>query len=219
MSSYYTDGYRLCCKTDRPGKSPVIDIFNDRRAALTWPGPKNDGYFCIFGLQDVVTHRDKAPLVLMVEGSFKDQDQMFSSIITHMRSLDCSKLYGDCSQEFRNNEIAFDRFVRRWNAKGIGLYDTSEFDGYKSSYGGFKAARAPIDEHGRDGLLKIHPNTQLASDLQVIQDDDYGVGYTWERFPALNAFNYIIMSYVISPWEKPERTWQSGHMRSEGYGG
>lgn len=37
------------------------------------------------------------------------------------------------------------------------------------------------------------------------------------RFPAVNAFNHIIMSYVLSPWEKPFKQQES--MQTEGYGG
>lgn len=216
--TYYTDDYRLCRKYTRVGKAPRIDIFSDRRAAMTFPGAGHDGYFCVFGLQDAVAHRDRVPLELLAEGSFKDQDKMFEAVAANMRMMGCQAVYADCSLEFRGSEIAFGKFIVRNSVKNVGLYDASEFDGFKTSHASFEAARAPLDEHGRNGMLKINQKSQLMSDLQIIQEDDYGTGRAWEKFPALNAFNHIMMSYITSPWEKPTKN--NGMNGSfEGYGG
>lgn len=184
---------------------------------MTFPGPRHDGYFCVFGLQDVVTHRDKLPLVLLAEGSYSDQTKLYAAACNCLRMMRCNYLYADCSQEFESSEVEFGKYVQRNNVKGVGLFDASEFEGFKSSYAGFEAARAPLDEQGRRGLIKIAKKTQLMSELKSIQADDYHEGRPWEKFPAINALNHIIMSYVISPWRKPEKQYSSSD--SEGYGG
>lgn len=217
LNSYHTDGYRLCRKRPVKGRAPVIDIYNDRRAGMTFPGANHPGYFCIFGLKDVVTHRDKLPLELLAEGEFEDQTQLFAAACRYMRMMRCSYLYADCSLEFQSSEVEFDKYVRRNSVKNVGLFDASEFEGFKSSYAGFEAARAPLDEYGRKGLLKIHSKTQLKRELRSIQADDFRTGRPWESFPAINAFNHIIMSYVISPWQRPAKEYSNSD--SEGYCG
>jgi hypothetical protein len=192
-------------------------VFEDRRAGLTFPTVKSPGYFCIFGLQSVVTHRDKRPLELLAEGSFTDQDKFFASLTRHMRLMRCPVVYGDCSKAFQSNEVEFEKYVNRNGVRNINLYDASEFDGFESSYAGFEAARAPMDEHGKKGLLDISEKSQLREELRAIDEDDFKLQKPWEKFPAVNAFNHVIMSYVISPWVKPEREYFNN--QSEGYGG
>ncbi len=215
--TYYPDRHCLCRKVERKGKSPLIDVFQDRRAGLTFPSVNNPGYFCIFGLQQVITHRDKRPLELLAEGSFEDQAQLFASLTRHMRMMQCTHVYADCSKTFQSNEVEFEKYIRRNGVHNIGLFDASEFEGFESSYAGFEAARAPMDEHGKKGLLKIHTKSQLRGELRVIDADDFTSSKPWEKYPAVNAFNHIIMSYVISPWVKPDKEYFN--QQREGYGG
>lgn len=215
--TYYIDNYRLCKQTESAGQAPIVDVYNDRRAGMTFPTKNTPGYFCLFGLKDVITHRDKLPLELLAEESFKDQDQLFISLCRNMGLMRCQYVYADCSLEFQGSEIEFEKYISRSGIKNISMWDASEFDGFKSSYAGFDAARAPIDEYGRKGLLKINSASVLGRELHIVVPDDYTAQKPWEKLPAINAFNHIIMSYVISPWCKPEDDYNPN--RQEGYGG
>ena len=222
--TYYTDEHRLCRQADRKGQSPQVDVFTDRRAGMSFPTVNSPGYYSIWGLKDVVTHRDKLPLELLSEGIMEktednrmtDQTSFFTHLCRNMRVMECKYVYADCSREFQSNEIEFGKYVNRMGVRNLGLYDASEFDGFKSSYAGFESARAPLDEYGRKGLLKYDPQSELGKEMRIIVPDDFSSSKPWEKFPAINAFNHVIMSYVISPFVKPQKN--SARGRREGYG-
>jgi len=145
-----------------------------------------------------------------------DQTSFFTHLCRNMSTLCCSYVYADCSREFQSNEIEFGKYVRRMGVRDIGLFDASEFEGFKSGYAGFEAARAPLDEYGKKGLLNINKQSELGRELRTITPDDMSSSKPWESFPAINAFNNIIMSYVISPFVKPQKK-NSNQFRGEGY--
>lgn len=225
------DRHQLIRTIPIDGKAPQVDIFNDRRAAMTLPTPNNPGYYCIFGLKDVVTHRDKMPLEMLAEGKTKDRNKLFRALTKNMRELYCTHVYTDCSKEFQSSEIEFGRFIQRMGIKDVGLFDASEFEGFEASFGAFNAAMAPLDERGRTGMIKapglqrnpaLDPNKkysgecELSKELSRFQPDDIK-SKPWQEFPALNAFNHLIMSYVISPYSRPTKHYTQ--KRHEGYGG
>lgn len=229
--TYYKDRHILCRKVERKGKAPIIDMFNDRRAAMTFPTANNDGYYCIFGLKKVVTHRDKLPLEMIAEGRFESQRELFNSLIKNMVLLGCEFVYADCSKAYESAEIEFEKALQRLNCKTVGMYDASEFEGFETSYANFDAVHAPLDEYGRKGLLKIPGafkvwgkpekgrwagTCELTRDLQSVGKEDVRSSKPWEDYPAANAFNHLIMSYVISPWSKPVKS--GGWEGLEGYG-
>ena len=217
--TYYPDEYRLCRQTDVPGAAPVIDIYNDRRAGMTFPTANNPGYYCIFGLKNVVTHRAKRPLELLAEREDTDQRKLFTALCKDMRLLKCERVYADCSKSFESSEMDFEATAQRLGVDTIGLYDASDFDGFDSSYANFEAAKAPLDDYGHQGILII-PGTYkvmgqpykgrwpgdclITRDFKAAGKSDIKSSGPWEQYPAATAFNHIIMSYVISPWSKPE---------------
>lgn len=228
--TYYTDRHILCRKIKRKGKPPIIDMFQDRRAAMTFNTINNNGYYCIFGLKKVVTHRDKLPIEMLAEGEFKEQKDLFASLIRNMRLMHCEIVYADTSKAHESAEIEFEKALRRLNVNTIGLYDASEFEGFDTSYSNFDAVHAPLDEYGRKGLLKIpgaykvwgRPESgrwagtcALTRDLQAVGKEDVRSLRPWEMYPGANAFNHLIMSYVISPYQKPEKEHE---WTGEGYG-
>lgn len=213
---HYMDGYRHCVEVQVVGKAPILHVYNDRRCAMTFPTSGNPGYFCLFGLKDVVTHRDKLPLQLLSEHSSKDQEKLFDHLVNTMRRYNCGTVYADCSKDFLSSEIEFGRFIQARGIRFVGLFDASEFEGFNTTYAGFEAARAPIDEYGRKGMLDIPESSTLRRELRSMLNFDMN-DKPQVRFPAVNAFNHIIMSYVLSPWEKPFKQQES--MQTEGYGG
>ena len=230
--SYYTDEFRLCRQTDNPGHAPIIDVYNDRRAGMTFPTRNNSGYYCIFGLKDVITHKSKRPLELLAEAEINDQKDLFISLIKNMRLMRCDAVYADCSKAFESAEMEFEHVLTRLGVNTIGLYDASEFDGFDTSYANFEAAKAPLDDHGRQGILMIPGifkemgkpdkgrwpgDSLIARDFKSAGKTDVKASRPWEQFPAANAFNHVIMSYVISPWSKPEKEYT--YTKNEGYGG
>ena len=230
---FYTDGHILCRKVARAGKAPVIDMYNDRRAGVTFPSANNQGYFCIFGLKSVVTHKDRLPLELLAEGKFDEQKKLFMTLIKNMQLMSCNAVYGDCSKANESSEMEFGRVVKRLNAVDVSLFDASDFDGFDGSYANFDAARAPLDEYGRQGMIIVpgafkvwgEPDkgrwpgdSLLKQDLAKAGTDTVRSVKPWETYPAANAFNHVVMSYVISPWQKPGKN--SGlYGEWEGYGG
>lgn len=216
VTTHYLDGHRHCVSTTHEGKAPTLNIYNDRRCAMTFPTANNPGYFCLFGLKDVVTHRDKFPLQLLAEFSSMDQDRLFNSIVNATRKYNCATVYADCDKDFQSNEVEFGRFLKRKNIRFLGLYDASEFEGFNQTYAGFEAARAPLDEYGRKGLLEIPERSILRQQLASFDLEDM-TQYPERRFYAINAFNHIIMSYVLSPWITPGHSYEDN--RPEGYGG
>lgn len=231
---YYTDDFRLCREVPRKGKSPQVHIFLERRAAMTFPTVHNPGYYCVFGLKEIITHRDKRPLEMLAEGKSNDQTKLFQGLITAMRTLHCTHVYADCSKEFQSGEIEFDHYCARVAAKGVELYDASEFEGFDNIYATFNAANAPLDEMGRKGLIRVpgmfkkwgdqktgrfEGDSILAEEFRVLSKvlETNKESKPWFDYPAINAFNHIIMSYVISPYQRPEK--QTTTRRSEGYGG
>jgi hypothetical protein len=230
--SWYMDRHILCRSLERKGKSPLLAMFNDRRAGMTFPTTNNDGYWCIFGQQETATVRDKLPLELLAEGTHGTNKALFLSLIKHMRMLGCKYVYADCSKANERAEIEFDRVVASLNAQGVGLWDASEFDGFESSYSNFDAARGPAQEYGSKGLLKIPgayrywgkpdkgrwpKQSILTQDLTKVGAETARSTRPWEMFPAANAFNHVIMSYVISPYTKPTKEYNQND--SEGYCG
>lgn len=213
---HYLDGFRHCIETERPGHAPGLQVYLDRRCAMTFPTANNPGYFCLFGLKDVVTHRDKLPLKLLAEAQSPDQDRLFEKLVMACRKMNCPYVYADCDKDFRSSEVEFGRFLQRKNIRFMSLYDASEFEGFNSTYAGFEAARAPIDEYGRKGLLDIPRKSILFGQMDSMYSDTFGSNPA-QRFYAVNAFNHLIMSYVLSPWERPGSEYIED--RQEGYGG
>jgi hypothetical protein len=212
-----------------------MELYVDRRAGMTFPTANNPGYYCVFGLKKTISHKDKRPLELLAEAEIKDQTKLFLSLVKTMRLLHCSAVYADCSKAFESAELELEHILARLNVDTISLFDASEFDGFDSSYANFEAARAPIDDTGRKSLLIIPgaykefhaPDkgrtpgmSMITRDLQAAATDTVKSARPWESFPAANAFNHVIMSYVISPYQEPAKD----HLIKEdagfnGYGG
>ena len=213
---HYKDGHRHCVSISREGHPQELSVYNDRRCAVTFPTSHNTGYYCLFGLKDVITHRDKLPLQLLSEAESTDQNKIYDKLTVAMRKYHCTHVYADCSKDFQSSEVEFGRFLEKRGIKWLSMYDASEFEGFNTTYAGFEAARAPIDEQGRLGLLEIPERSILRRQLK-----DYSMEDTKQdparRFYALNAFNHIIMSYVLSPWVSPGKSHAMD--RNEGYGG
>ena len=149
-----------------------------------------------------------------------------------MRLLKCERVYADCSKAFESSEMDFEHAVQRLGVDTVGLYDASDFDGFDSSYANFEAAKAPLDDYGHQGILIIPGAFKVMSqpekgrwpgDCKITRDfkaagkSDIKSARPWEQYPAANAFNHIIMSYVISPYQRPETEYNPN--KHEGYGG
>jgi hypothetical protein len=229
---FYQDRHILCREIAVKGKAPTVEMFLDRRAGMTFPTANNPGYYCVFGLRQVISHKDKRPMELLAEYETHNQTALFLSLVKTMRLLQCSVVYADCSKAFESAEMELEQVLTRLNVSTIGLYDASEFDGFESQYASFEAARAPLDAYGRKGLLKIpgafrewgNPDkgrvpgfSLITRDLQSAGKDTVKAARPWESYPAANAFNHVIMSYVISPYQEPEKDYST--TKNEGYGG
>lgn len=185
------------------GQAPTFETYIERRAAMTWPTPNNEGYYCVFGLKDLVTHKNTYPVEILAELKTKDQDKLFGAVITAMSVLKCNVVYADCSREFQSNMIDFAQALNKSGSKDIGLYDASPFEGFTPAHGGFDAAALQVDRYGREGLLIAGDSTILRQELKSIMPDvDHKTARPWEQYPAINAYNYILMSYTISPYRK-----------------
>jgi len=232
QAKFYQDRHILCRSRERKGKAPKLDMFNDRRAGMTFPSANNPGYYCVFGQEKTVTVRDKLPLELLAEGSSDKARDLFLGLIKNMRLLGCTVVYADCSRGMEGAELEFERTIRALNVQDISMWDASEFEGFDSSYSNFDAARGPAMEYGAKGLLKIAgayrywgkpdkgrwpKDSILKRDLAKVGAETARQTRPWEEFPAANAFNHVILSYVISPYVKPEKEHQM--TGTEGYCG
>jgi hypothetical protein len=216
---HYDDGQVHCVSYQYKGKAPIIKMYLDRRAAITFPSVYNKGYFCLFGIPDQEAVTGKYKLKLLLEYSEESQDKFFMKVVSGMRLYSCNMLYALCNQENESKEADFSMFLARYNIKRINLFDASEFDGYSVVDAGFEAARAPVDEYGRRGLLDLPKKSQMRMQLQTLQVPDFKIK-PQRAFPAVNALNHIMMSFMLSPYKKPKPDKEaSGSYNIEGYGG
>ena len=215
---HYKDGHRHCVQIERKGKAPEINVYVDRRCGLTFPTTHNHGYFCLFGLKDMPSMSDRLPMQLLVEEYSESADKLFLKLVAAMRKYNCSHVYADCSKEFQSSEVQLAKFLQRRNVRFMELFDASDFEGFDSTYAGFEAARAPVDEYGRRGKLLIPPSGQsrLGTELNSYMEEHLS-GHPERQFPAINAFNHVVLSYVLSPYERPGA--ESQPDIGEGYGG
>ena len=215
---HFEDGHRHCVEIERPGEAPELHVYVDRRAGLTFPTMHNPGYYCVFGVKDMPSMTDRLPMQLLAEDQTESMDTLFKGLSAKMKTYNCAHVYADCSSEFQSAEIQLSRFLEKRNIRWLEMHDASEFDGFDATYAGFEAARAPIDELGRKGKLMIpksgqsHLGTELANFMEENAKDK-----PYQKYPALNAFNHVIMSYVISPYERPAD--EALPDIEEGYGG
>ena len=215
---HYDDGAIHCVSYQYKGKAPTIKMYLDRRAAMTFPSVYNKGYFCLFGIPDQEAVTGKYKLKLLLEYSEEAQEKFFMKVVAGMRLYACKRLYALCNQENESKESAFSMFIEKYNIKDIHLFDASELDGYSVVDAGFEAARAPVDEHGRRGLLDIPKKTQMMTQLQTLQVPDFKIK-PQRNFPAVNALNHIMMSYMLDPYKKPVKGEAETQQNTEGYGG
>ena len=138
-------------------------------------------------------------------------------VISGMRLYSCTRLYALCNQENESKESDFIKFLNKYNISTISLFDASDFDGYSVVDAGFEAARAPVDEYGQRGLLDLGIRSQIRDELQTLQVPDFKIK-PQRKFPAVNALNHIMMSYMLSPFSHKKKT-HANNIGIEGYGG
>ena len=173
-------------------------IYRDRRCGVTWPGPRNPGYLCVFGQRE-----DQSPTVykqtdLLVEAEEENTERFFDKISAAMKKLHCTWLLADRSDKFDTVLYSLSHYMTKRNLayQVLGMEDT----------GGFEEARPVVDDMIKNDQLSIPKGTILRGQSGRITPIDLHtkdrVGPE-ERFWAMNAMNFCVVSWVAYPWKKP----------------
>jgi len=205
----YSDDYRLCWKLPRNSGPPVIKVLFDRRCGFQWPTVENPGYFCILGLLDEPTMDGRVPRILLAEAESVVQDQFFEQMLAQCKKWGCKRLFGDLSNRWAAHEAALYAFGRKRGVRGLEVQNAVEF-------GDFEQARPVIRKYAKkhedekQGALRCNSiafkfaDTIQQKQLSTMTPADFQ-GHPEQRFYAVAALNYVLMSWEMFPWIKPSR--------------
>ena len=184
----------------KDGKNILVNgrVFKDRRMGITFPGPNNTGYLCLFGLEDVETTMGYSPLVLLAERTESDRDKFFNKILGVSKRWSCSDLYADMDKTTESLERSFSSFFRGKNVRGVRLFDAGEWSD-------FQEALPAIVARARRGMLELGKKTILKGQYDGMTPDDLHTREQVlpnERWFAVNAMNHVVLSYELFPVPK-----------------
>ncbi len=209
----YSDGHRLVIGVDRPGKTPLQEIYCDRRIGLSWPSAHNPGYFCVAGLQEDKTPTGERRIEILDESERKDLTPLFQRLATVCMTYKAKWVLANMKGHEREYE-ALGLFIKKNNVKHISILDTAEFADMEETLptiSDLVIARR---------MVKMSPRLKLFGQLETVQNTELkpiGKVQPEERFHAYYAFSHIVTSYQLYPFRKP-RSHEAPKRRS-GYGG
>lgn len=182
----------LCIKKDQE-----IRLFVDRRAGIVWPTSQNPGYFCLFGMEDIPKWQGVKPLVLLSEGESTDKNKLIEGFWGSALKYHCHLALAELSGEAEQIKWWLYQFIAARNLRGIEIYDATPFTGF---------------EQARPHMTKQSPvipkSAILRKQLSGMTKEDFMVQdrvQPAQRFHAAYAMCHVITSYVMYPWQKPQK--------------
>ena len=222
------DGERLIATWRRPKGPPVVYTYLDRRAGLSWPGPNNPGYFCLFGLLQERKQPTYGPggseksfmfqRALLAEFQHHDLDRLATSLIRVCTDSWCNWVAADMSDAMYSNWLEIAPLLAR--SRGINVYDVPlpPMTTATNAVRRLNKARAirtdyEHQEVDKDKISEWHDKITFPLGPQILYPQ--GVAMTTsgihtedkikpeERHYALAAMYRVIESYKMFPYTKP----------------
>jgi hypothetical protein len=171
--------------------------FPDRRAAVTWPSPHNDGYFAIYGMFEELFD----PWVLLAERTFAQLDKMLEALFAQAVKYGCTDIYADLSDDWAVVNKKLRAAYRKMRPGSPQIYDSSEWSDIERSI--------PIlSEKNEKEALILPEGTQVFREFSSLRPDSLVVTdriQPWQRFPAYNALAQCAISWELFPYKKAAR--------------
>jgi len=202
-------------KIEKDGSRIIVEskerqVYLDRRLAFMWPCGDHPGYFVMIGRLEEKGIDAELPYVVLDEGERPDKDNLYQAVIACMRRWHARWMFAEVRGGWKLLNINFAAWLKKMNARGVRLIDTSEFSGIRQT---MPIIRGLLN-HGSivmvDGPLKRQISAITSADLRTSEGETVE-----ERFPALAAFGDIISSYELYPYKKKKRKIHTA--RAEGY--
>lgn len=176
----------------------------DRRMGITWPGPMNPGYYCIFGLEDwldPVSHERR--LVLLAEKEVPNNlDEFFSAFRNACVVYSAWNVYalGTGAREFYFDAYSvYAKKMGAW-ASNIRLNDISDLSS-------FEAGRSIASNRAKKRALVVPKGTVLRGQMEAVTPENCRTSEGMDpitRWYAAAAMNHVLVSHDFYPWVRPE---------------
>lgn len=179
--------------------------FLDRRGAVVWPRQKEPGIVMVAGLLEEKHDSGRWPLVVLFEDSRDSVSGCMRLMSAKGNFYRISLWLGDL--ESVRNSVEYGTYLKRFNPKRTGILDAADFPGIAETIDA-------VDDMGKNGLLRLHRETDAARQLSMADDsgklDD-------AAFPAALALCMIVNSYLIYPARTKKMRPKPSKKTGEGY--
>ena len=218
----YTDGHRLVMSWARKGRPDFQRIFKDRRMGVSWPGPNNPGYFCLMALQEHPRREDgRVAHRLLNERETTDVEELFKAITIVCKRMKCAWVLADVSKKHDTIYAQFARWLRERSVDYFRLHDASDYGGIEEALSAMNDLIGGPDDPEERNALYVPTTTILGRQLSDINPEDLHLidkTKVEERFYAAHAMSYVITSWQLYPFRKPQRDSEEYPGRGTGYG-